>query len=348
MAGGKHSPPRDTALSDEDLRSMLTLLPAEAARDPKRDRVAGQRLSLTRLRYFVAVAEDLHFGHAARRLGISQPPLSLHIKALEQQIGVELFTRVNRKVSLTRQGQVLRQQAAQLLDHVQRVDQIMRGVGAGEYGELLVGCVPSAMYDILPDIMNEFRARFPKVHLVLKEGHTMDITDEVTEGRLDVGLVWRNVADPALGTQPILEQKFSAIVPIGHRLSRKQVLSVHDLAREPLILPPRRVSPNHYDHIVSAFARQGLHPRIAYEVPSILSQIGFVDSGFGISISPSVARKFASDDVAVIPIAEDMPPVILSLVWSRERDSRAAQLFRQTVADIYGNENSITAGTPPT
>jgi DNA-binding transcriptional LysR family regulator len=332
-------PQSPEATSDESaFENTLALLPAEPARDPKRDRIAGQRLNLTRLRYFVAVAEDLHFGRAAQRLGISQPPLSLHIKALEQQIGVELFTRVNRKVYLTAPGRILHQQAARLLDHVQRVDHIMQGVGVGEYGELFVGCVPSAMYDILPKIMTHFRALYPKVHLVLKEGHTMDIMDEVVEGRLDIGLVWRNVSDPSLGIQPILREQFSAIIPARHHLSQRKVISLRELVREPLILSPRKVSPYHYDHIVSAFAEQGLNPRIEYEVPSILSQIGFVASGFGVSISPSVARRFATDDVAVIPIAEEMPPVILSLVWSKERNSRASEQFRETVANLYNTE----------
>ncbi|WP_162950282.1 LysR family transcriptional regulator [Rhizobium jaguaris] len=339
MANGKPPHPRDAASDDEALLDALALLPAEAARDPKRDRIAGQRLNLTRLRYFVAVAEDLHFGRAAQRLGISQPPLSLHIKAREEQIGVELFTRVNRKVFLTAPGRILHQQAARLLDHVQRVDHIMQGVGAGEYGELFVGCVPSAMYDILPKIMRHYRSLYPKVHLVLKEGHTMDITEEVVEGRLDIGLVWRNVSDPSLGIQPIVRQQFSALVPADHRLAGKAELSLRELAEEPLILPPRRVSPYHYDHIISAFGKQGLSPRIEYEVPTILSQIGFVASSFGVAISPSVARRFATDGVCVIPIAEEMPPVILSIVWNKERDSRAGEQFREAVIGLFSSES---------
>jgi DNA-binding transcriptional LysR family regulator len=335
MANGKQPPSREAALDDEAVLDMLALLPAEAARDTKRDRIAGQRLNLTRLRYFVAVAEDLHFGHAAQRLGISQPPLSLHIKALEEQMGVELFTRVNRKVFLTAPGRILHQQAARLLDHVQKVDHIMQGVGAGEYGELFVGCVPSAMYDILPKIMRHFRGLYPKVHLVLKEGHTMDIMDEVVEGQLDIGLVWRNMSDPSLGVLPILRQQFCAIVPADHPLSGRDVLSLTDLAEESLILPPRKVSPYHYDHIISAFAKQGLSPRIEYEVPTILSQIGFVASGFGVSISPAVARRFATDGIAVIPIAEDMPPVILSLIWNKTRDSRSGEQFREAVSSLF-------------
>ncbi len=309
--------------------------PKETTRDPERDRGAGRRLNLTRLRYFVAVAEELHFGRAARRLGISQPPLSLHIKALEQQIGAELFTRVNRRVLLTGPGHILHRHAAQLLDHAQRVDYIMQGVGAGEFGELFVGCVPSAMYDVLPRIMSHYRALHPNVHLVLKEGHTMDVMDQVGDGRLDTGLVWGDITHPALGVLPIRQEKFSAMVPANHRLAGDTVLSLKDLASEPLILSPRKISPYHYDHIVSTFMKQGLNPRIEYEVPTILSQIGFVASGFGVSIVPSFARRFVTDGVAIIPIAEEMPPVLLTLVWSKERDSPAGRQFRETVQTLY-------------
>jgi DNA-binding transcriptional LysR family regulator len=306
--------------------------PAQAA---SADRIAGNRLNLTRLRYFVAVAQELHFGRAARRLGISQPPLSLHIKALEQQIGVELFTRANRKVFLTAPGRILHQQAARLLDHARRVDQVMRGVGVGEFGELFIGCVPSVIYDVLPSILIRFRAQHPQVHLVLKEAHTMDVMDEVGDGRLDAGIVWGNFSDPSIGTQLIRREQFSAVIPIGHPLSRKKVVSLRDLSQEPLILPPRKSSPYHYDHILAAFGNQGLSPRIEYEIPAVLSQIGFVASGFGIAISPGVARRFAKKDVAIVPIADEMPPVLLSLVWSKERDSHACAQLREVTRELF-------------
>lgn len=300
---------------------------------------SSARLNLTRLRYFVAVAEELHFGRAARRLGISQPPLSLHIKALEEQVGAELFSRVNRRVLLTAPGRLLYRQAARLLDHAQRVEYAMQGVGAGDLGELFVGCVPSAMYDVLPNIMVRYRSLHPKVHLVIKEGHTMDVMDGVIDGRLDVGLLWGHVVDPALGVLPILREQFCAVVPAQHKLSSKSAVSLSDLAREPLILPPRKISPYHHDHIVSAFVKQGLSPRIEHEVPTILSQIGFVASGFGVSIVPAFAKRFTTDAVAVVPIAEEMPPVVLTLAWSRERDSPANLHLRETAQQLYPNPN---------
>ncbi len=312
----------------------MTLIPGQPVRELSLSGV-GQRLNLNRLRYFVTIAQELHFGRAARKLGISQPPLSLHIKALEQQVGSALFIRANRQVTLTAAGRMLLTQASQLLDHAQRVDDIMQGVGTGDLGEMFIGCVPSAMYDVLPRILAPYRARYPNVHVVLKEGHTMDVMNAVQEGQLDVGLVWRSMAGPALGIQPILSEKFAALVPIHHPLAKRKTLSLDLLAQEPLILPPRKISPYHYDHIISAFAKLGLSPRIEYEVPTILSQIGFVASGFGIAISPSFAKRFMTDQLALIPIAEEMPSVILSLVWNEARVSQVVDLFRSVAREMY-------------
>jgi DNA-binding transcriptional LysR family regulator len=317
---------------------------ASALAGPNALRHVGHRLNLTRLRYFVAVAQELHFGRAARKLGISQPPLSLHVQALEREVGAALFHRINRQVSLTSAGRILLGQARALLDHAQRVEQVMRGVGSGERGELLVGCVPSAMYDVLPRILTRFRAAHADVSLVLEEGHTMDVMNAVQEGRLDVGLVWRNQGGRNLGLQPILREKFIALAPAGHPLSSRRDLSLDDLASQPLILPPRRISPYHYDHVVSAFARQGLSPRIEYEVATILSQVGYVASGFGIAITPSFASRFTTDRVALLPIAEDMPPVILSAVWNRQRPAPVVDLFRKVVREVFAEDE---IGSPP-
>lgn len=333
----------DTKVAARD----MALIPGRPAQPDFHRGHLGQRLNLNRLRYFVTVAQELHFGRAARKLGISQPPLSLHIRALEEEIGSPLFIRANRQVVLTAAGRMLLGHAVGLLEHAQRLEQIMQGVGTGDLGEMFVGCVPSAMYDVLPRILAPYRARYPKVHVVLKEGHTMDVMNAVQEGQVDIGLVWRNVAGPSLGIQPILSEQFAALVPAGHPLSQQSVLSLDQLAGQPLILPPRKISPYHYDHIIAAFAKLGLSPRIDYEVPTILSQIGFVASGFGIAISPSFARRFMTDQIALIPIAEEMPSVILSLVWNEARPSPAVDLFRDVAREIYDGSGLLQpAGAP--
>jgi DNA-binding transcriptional LysR family regulator len=328
------APPRPDA-ADERLGQGE---PDEGGGSSAARRQLGVRLNLTRLRYFVTVAQELHFGRAARKLGISQPPLSMHIQSLEREVGAELFHRVHRQVTLTSAGRLLLEQARALLDHASRVEQVMRGVGSGERGQLLLGCVPSAMYDVLPRILTRFRSTYAEVSLVLEEGHTMDVMNAVQEGRLDVGLVWRSQGGRNIGLEPLLRERFVALAPTGHPFSERAHLSLDDLSTQPLILPPRRISPYHYDHVVSAFASLGLSPRIEYEVATILSQVGYVASGFGIAIAPSFASRFASSRVSLIPIAEEMPPVVLSVIWNREKASPVVDLFRRVARDVFAEE----------
>ena len=304
-------------------------------RAAKRAPASGHRLNLTRLRYFVAVAQELHFGRAASRLGMSQPPLSHHIQALEKEVGAKLLFRSSRRVSLTASGRILLDQASQLLEHAERVSHVMQGVGAGEFGDLFIGCVPSALYDVLPRVATAYRKQHPGVQLVLREGHTADLMQAITEGRLDAALVWRSVARPPLASQVVLKESFSAIVPTAHRFAKAKSLSLQDLASEPLILPPRKISPYHYDHILASFTQRGLHPRLEYEVATILSQIGFVASGFGIAIAPNFARKLATEGIVVIGIKEEMPPVMLSLVWNEDRATPQVAQLRRIIAAIF-------------
>jgi DNA-binding transcriptional LysR family regulator len=302
-------------------------------------RLSPAALNLTRLRYFVAVAQELHFGRAASRLGISQPPLTTHIQALELQVGAKLFTRTKRMVSLTAAGRLLLAEATQLLDHAERVTHVMQGLRKGELGSLFLGCVPFGLFSVLPAIARAFRLSHPGVSLVVTEGHTTEIITEVAEDRLDFGLVWKNVNDRRLGTCPVLEGRFIAALPADHFLLEVEELSLEDLALQPLILPSRKISPYHYDQILAAFTSAGMVPRIEYEVPMILSQLGFVASGFGIAITPSFAKRFTGLGVEFREIKQEMPPVLLSLIWSTRQISDSVARFIDVVMSLRGELN---------
>jgi DNA-binding transcriptional LysR family regulator len=284
-------------------------------------------LSLTRLRYFVAVAEELHFGRAAARLGLSQPPLTKQIQALEAQCGAPLFVRNRRKVTLTPVGRVLLDEARRLLDHAARVSHAIHGAGTGESGSLYLGCVPFALFHALPAIARQFRAANPNINLILGEDHTAEILKGVADGRLDFGLAWANRETPELDDLAVLSGRFVAALPEGHRLLARRKVSIAALGAEPLILPARHISPYHYSQFVAAFAAEGITPRIEYEVPTILSQLGYAASGFGVALVPEFARRFTGMGIAFRPISNPTPPVKLSLVWRRDRLSQAGHRF---------------------
>ena len=291
-------------------------------------------LSLKLLRSFVAVADDLHFGRAARRLGLSQPPLSHHIQALESELGVKLFDRTRRRVALTASGRLLYQEAIGLLAHANRVRQVIDGARGGTGGELAIGCVPSALFGVLPPILRRFRAVHPGVGIALHEAHTAVIVEQLVDGTLDVGLAWENQPNAPLVAQPVWRNTFVAALPQTHRLAAREQLTLAELANEVLVVSPRRITPRHYDRVIAAFAAIGITPHFGPEPATVLSQIGFVANGFGIGIVPPFAAMLPVADVAYRPIVGGLPPVELCLIWHGETAGKPVELLRQTLTPL--------------
>ncbi len=291
-------------------------------------------LSLKFLRSFVAVADDLHFGRAARRLGLSQPPLSHHIQALEAEVGVKLFDRTRRSVALTAAGRMLYQEALGLLEHANRVRQVMDGARAGTLGELAIGCVPSALFGVLPPILRRFRDRHPDVGIALHEAHTAAILDQLADGTLDVGLAWENQPAAPLVAQPVWREVFVAALPQTHPLAAQERLTLAELGKEVLVVSPRRVTPRHYDTLLAAFVAIGITPRFGHEPATVLSQIGFVANGFGIGIVPSFAAMLPVAGVTYRPIVGGLSPVELCLIWHGEAAGRPVGLLQETLGPL--------------
>jgi DNA-binding transcriptional LysR family regulator len=288
-------------------------------------------LSLKLLRSFVAVADDLHFGRAARRLGLTQPPLSHHIQALEVEVGVKLFDRTRRRVALTAAGRLLHQEARGLLAHANRVRQVMDGASGGTTGELAIGCVPSALFGVLPPILRRFRDRHPGVGIALHEAHTVAILDQLADGTLDVGLAWENRPAAPLVAQPVWRQIFVAALPQTHPLAARERLTLAELGGEMLVVSPRRITPHHYDTLIAAFVAIGVTPQFGPEPATVLSQVGFVANGFGIGIVPSFAAMLPVAGVTYRPIVGGLSPVELCLIWHGEAAPRPVALLRESL-----------------
>lgn len=289
------------------------------------------RLSLVQLRYFVAVAEELHFGRAAKRLGLSQPPLSKNIQALEENLNLQLFQRDKRNVLLTPAGRVLLQEARGLLQHAQRVRSIMQGVSEGTRGEIFIGTVPFALFGTLPRLVREFRRKSPDVSVTLAEGHTGAVIAGVIEGRFDFGVAWSTPLSGGVPSYTLLKGGFVAALEEDDPLVRKSAIHLADLAGRPLILPSRVHSPHHYDIILSEFNGAGVSPQIAFEVSTIMSQLGYVASGLGTAIVPYSAIDIPSLDVRFRNILDFKRECHLTLVWSDRIMSEASRGFLDMV-----------------
>ena len=291
-------------------------------------------MNLRHLRSFAAVAEDLHFGRAAKKLGISQPPLTQHIQALETELGMRLFDRDRRSVNLTGAGLLLYREARALLDHADRVRRILGAHRSGRAGTLSISCVPSAMFRALPPILAKFRQNFPNVDVVLREAHTATIIEQVVDGLADVGLVWAGRPAAPLNAQVVWRDTFVAALPEALPLGKQTQVSLVDLAAESLIILPRRINPRHYDTVIAAFTNSNLTPRIEYEPTSVISQISFVANSFGIGILPAMAADIPIDRVVYRPIQPALPPVELSLIWHDRSSEGPVTLLRQVAGRL--------------
>jgi DNA-binding transcriptional LysR family regulator len=285
-------------------------------------------VELRHLRYFVAVAEELHFGRAAQRLHISQPPLSMQIRALEDAVGAQLLHRTQRRVSLTKAGEVLLAEARQILGRVEHALLLARRAGRGEVGELAIGFISIADYNVLPPLLREFRTRAPDVRLHLRESTSDRQFDDLLAGRIDVGFVLPPVEDPRIAYRPVHREPLVAALPATHRLAgATAALPLIALADLPFVLFPRPLAPGLYDDIVSFCRRAGFSPRVEQEAVQMQTIVSLVSAGIGVSIIPASLRHLQRTGVAYRPLQERSPLTEIGLAWRRDDALATLQVF---------------------
>ena len=292
-------------------------------------------MELRHVRYFVAVAEELNFGRAARRLGISQPPLSQQIQTLEHELGARLFERSRRHVALTKAGEVFYTEAYKLVAQSERVRQLLKRVNSGQVGQLYVAAVGSAFYHILPPILLRFRAKYPEVGFSLRECETSEGASVVRDGALDFAFIRMNDVAPPLKHRPLVEERVLAALPASSRLASRAKVSLRQIAAEPFVTFARRVSPKYYDSITAAFVRAGVTPEPAYECNSIDAKLGFVACGLGVALVPQSISRRAVQGVVYRELKERIPLVSIGLVWDGRKSSAVADAFLGTVEHCF-------------
>ena len=237
-----------------------------------------QDIELRHLRYFVAVAEELHFGRAAQRLHLSQPPLSQQIRKLEELLGYKLFVRTSRSVSLTAAGEAFLLRARRTLENVQRDMDETRSIGRGEVGSLNVGFVGSGMLTMLPAIFKAYREAYPRVHLRLHESFTSRVMEGLESGTLDVGILRDSDSAERLRISTILTEPYVAALPVTHRCARQKSISPAALRDEPFVHYPRTAGARAFDKPLRIFEAYGSAPHRAGSVS--LADHSAVDRGW--------------------------------------------------------------------
>ncbi len=281
-------------------------------------------MDLRQLRYFVAVAEELHFGRAALRAGIAQPPLTQQIQKLEAQLGCILLVR-GRKTTLTQAGTILLDHAKRILRQADEAADATRRAGRGESGRLIVGAPPSIMLSALPAIIRKYRKLYPAVEFALRELSTSAIERALASGEVDLGFL-REAAPPApLAAQLVFEEPVVVALPSAHPLARMKELKLHALRQEPFVFFPRQLGPAFHDKLTAFCADAGFAPNIVQEATQWQSIICLVEAGMGISLAPGCVRRFRWKGVVYRPLKGLTTGV--SVCWRPEAPSATAAAF---------------------
>src|SRR6478735_8259967 len=304
-------------------------------------------MELRHLRYFVVVAEELHFRRAAERLHMSQPPLSQQIRALEEEVGATLLLRNQRRVELTAAGAAFLERAREILALVEDAALEARRVQRGEIGRLAIGFVGSAMYSFVPELLREFREQFPDVVLRLKELGTTEQLRQLENGRLDVGFMRLPVARPELRVETVLEEELIAALPDLHPLAAMPRLRLEDLEGQPLVLLTRSGAPGLRAALAPAIDVLGGEDVITQEVAEMQTVIGLVAAGAGISLVPESVRALARQGVTYRPLDDGAPAVRLEMAWRRADESPVIAAFTTmaravSAAAVTANESDVS------
>lgn len=295
----------------------------------------SMRLEARQLRYFVAVAEELHFGRAALRLHMSQPPLSQQIRQLEEGLGVTLFERTQRSVKLTYAGQVLLAQARNALSKLEEAVDVVRAAARGEAGFLRCGYTAASTYAVIPAVMYAFKQRYPQVEVALRESLSGDQYRDIHEGRLDVGLVRPFGALPDLATEKLIEEKLIVAIPSQHPLAQQRIIDVSDIHGQPFVGFSSFGSQYFHDMVEGLLSDEKVVPALVQRATQPHAVIALVSAGLGLAIVPDASARVHMDRVVYRPLhASRLPRPELHLCWRRENITPLIRNFMTSAREV--------------
>jgi len=285
-------------------------------------------MELRHLTYFVAVAEELHFGRAAKRLNISQPPLSQQIRQLEEEIGVRLFNRTKRSVKITPAGLVFLAEARRILS--MSGEAVRRAVRAdkGEIGNLAVGFIGSANYSVLPLVIREFRKQYQDVELSLTEMNTSHQLEALRDERIHVGFLRppRGIQEEGLSVEPVFREPLVVALPRNHPLRKETSVPLRLLAKEPFIMIPRQRGPGFFDYMIALCQQEGFSPYVVLEASQFHTVIGLVAAGIGVAVLPASMQRSRIEGAVFRTIA-GAAETVLYMAWVSGNQSLVLRNF---------------------
>ncbi len=278
----------------------------------------SNQIELRHLKYFLAVANDLHFRKAAEKLYISQPGLSRQIKQMEGDLGITLFERNNRNVILTQAGVYLKKEASLLLKSLENTLAHAKLLDQGAEGNIKLGYVGSTMQNVIPNLLIAFRKHHPEVRFSLTEMYNMRQIESLLSQEIDVGFVRLNEVPETLNITPVFEDTFSLVLPLDHSLSSHNFTSLSQLKKEPFILFEKEYSPAYYKSVMSIFDYGKFTPLVSHTTVHANTIFKLVENGFGIAIVPTSLKLGYDMSIKFIELSQIPQRTILSAVWNKK------------------------------
>lgn len=291
-------------------------------------------MELRHLRYFVAVAEELHFGRAATRLAIVQPSLSQQIQQLEHELGFPLLVRTKRSVELTDAGKVFLVEAQKILAQVQEAKRAARRANVGEVGRLAIGYISSSTYDLLPMMLRTYREHFPDVEVILRELTSQEQVRALEDDAIQIGLLRLPISSPLLNTEVMRREPIVAVLPERHSLARQEQITVAQLANEPFVLQSRQRGAGYYMQLMKLCLAAGFSPNVVQEVTEMHTIVSLVAAGIGVSLVPLSIRDIRSQGVVYRELEAPVTLTEIAVAWRHDIQSAVVQNFLTVAREI--------------
>lgn len=298
-------------------------------------------MQMRHLECFMAAAEELHFSRAAKRLNLSQPPLSKHIQQLEGELGVKLFHRDRHSVTLTEAGKVYRGHIQNVFQQLEQAQVAAQRAQAGQTGELRIGFLSALFYDFVPPLLLRYRQRFPQVQVSMVEMVPAEQIEALRSGRIDVafpGLAPESLFS-GVNRRALRKDPWFACVHTGHPLATKKQVWLEEVKNESFVLVQRTVSPAFYDAILELCHIGRFNPRVVQTAARAQTLLSLIAAGIGVSLFPEAITKLPTAGLVFIPLKDKLPPFGHFIVWSPSNSSPVLAEFLREQAAFFGGED---------
>lgn len=285
----------------------------------------SNQIELRHFKYFLAVAEELHFRKASERLFISQPGLSRQIKQMEEILETQLFTRNKKRVQLTLAGEYLKNEVESIINHLQSIKRQIKLVDKGDLGELNIGFLGSAMQTVIPKLLLKLRDDFPGINTNLEELSNSAQLTAILKDQLDIGFVRMSRVPKGVEIQPVFEDTFSIVLPKNHKIDSKNFKGMHSFKEEHFILFSQNYSPLYYDTVMSICEDAGFLPKVSHKSVHAQTIFTLVENNLGIAIVPTSLHQGFNMNVKFIELKQIPQRAILSVIWKEDNRNPVLQ-----------------------